>query len=421
MKSSPKSRAWYGRCSGRPPSPSSSASSSSGWTLMPEAPQAGQATFNFKAAITQMVQRNASDLLLKVGRPATIRVNGELVPLDSSPLKPEELKSLAEQIMTPRQVKEFAEHKEADFAIGVPGVGRFRTNVYQQRGTVAFAFRAIPYEVKTIRDLNLPTVLEELGLRPRGLVLVTGVTGSGKSTALAAMINHINTNRRGHINTIQDPIQVLPRANLGHISQREVGNDTLSFNSALRHVLHQAPDVILIGEIRDMETLDTALKAADTGHLVFSTLHTTDATQTVSRVISFFPPHQHDEVRHLLSTALQAVISLRLVPRRDGQGRIPAAEGLINTAAVQENMRDLTKTLSVPDPIAQGSVQYGMLSFDQSLLYWDQQGMISYESALFYASNPSEFALKVSGVESGESRAFGGSTAAAGLRGDIEP
>src|SRR2546425_6968908 len=187
---------------------------------MPDAPQAGQATFNFKAAITQMVQRNASDLLLKVGRPATIRVNGELVPLDSAPLKPEELKSLAEQIMTPRQVKEFAEHKEADFAIGVPGVGRFRTNVYQQRGTVAFAFRAIPYEVKTIRDLNLPQVLEEIGLRPRGLVLVTGVTGSGKSTALAAMINHINTNRRGNLRPRQGPIELPPRDNPAHTSPR---------------------------------------------------------------------------------------------------------------------------------------------------------------------------------------------------------
>ncbi len=387
---------------------------------MPEAHSAA-GTFNFKQAITQMVQRNASDLLLKVGRPATIRVNGELVPLDANALKPEELKSLAEQIMTPRQVKEFAEHKEADFAIGVPGVGRFRTNVYQQRGTVAFAFRAIPYEVKTIRDLNLPQVLEEIALRPRGLVLITGVTGSGKSTALAAMINHINSNRRVNIITIEDPIEFLHRDNLSNISQREVGNDTLSFNAALRHVLRQAPDVILIGEIRDMETLDTALKAADTGHLVFSTLHTTDATQTVNRVISFFPPHQHDEVRHLLSTALQGVISLRLVPRRDGKGRIPAAEILINTAAVQENMRDLTKTLNIPDLIAQGSVQYGMQSFDQSLFYWYQEGMISYESAIFFATNPSEFALKVSGVESGESRAFGGSTAAAGQRGDIEP
>ncbi len=264
-------------------------------------------------------------------------------------------------------------------------------------------------------------MLEELGLRPRGLVLVTGVTGSGKSTALAAMINHINTNRRVNIITIEDPIEFLHRDNLANISQREVGNDTLSFNAALRHVLRQAPDVILIGEIRDMETLDTALKAADTGHLVFSTLHTTDATQTINRVISFFPPHQHDEVRHLLSTALQAIVSLRLVPRKDGKGRVPAAEVLINTAAVQENMRDLTKSLSIPDLIAQGSVQYGMQSFDQSLMYWYQQGTVSYESAIFYATNPSEFALKVSGVDSGESQAFGGTTAAAGLRGDITP
>jgi twitching motility protein PilT len=388
---------------------------------MPDAPKPGQSTFNFKAAITQMVQKNASDLLLKVGRPATIRVNGELLSLDQSPLKPEELKSLAEQIMTPRQVKEFAEHKEADFAIGVPGVGRFRTNVYQQRGTVAFAFRSIPYEVKNIKDLNLPSVLEEIGLRPRGLVLVTGVTGSGKSTALAALINHINMNRRVNIITIEDPIEFLHRDNLANISQREVGNDTLSFNAALRHVLRQAPDVILIGEIRDMETLDTALKAADTGHLVFSTLHTTDATQTINRVISFFPPHQHDEVRHLLSTALQAIISLRLVPRADGNGRVPASEILINTAAVQENMRDLTKSLMIPDLIAQGSVQYGMQSFDQALFHWYRQGVISYESAVFYATNPSEFALKVSGVDSGDSRAFGGSTTAVGSRGDLQP
>ncbi len=381
---------------------------------MPDAAHGNPPPFNFKAAITQMVQRNGSDLLLKVGRPATIRVNGDLVALETQPLKPEELKSLAEQIMTPRQVKEFAEHKEADFAIGVPGVGRFRTNVYQQRGTVAFAFRAIPYEVKTCRELNLPPVLEEIALRPRGLVLVTGVTGSGKSTCLAAMINHVNTSRRVNIITIEDPIEFLHRDNAANISQREVGNDTLSFGSALRHVLRQDPDVILIGEIRDMETLDTALKAADTGHLVFSTLHTTDATQTINRVISFFPPHQHDEVRHLLSTAMQAVVSLRLVPRKDAKGRVPAAEVLINTAAVAENIRDLTKSLSIPDLIAEGSIQYGMQSFDQSLFQWYQQGVISYESAIFYATNPSEFALKVSGVDAAGSK-LGSAGASAGV------
>jgi len=353
-----------------------------------------------------MVQRNGSDLLLKVGRPPTIRVNGELAGLEMQPLKPEELKLLAEQIMTPRQVKEFSEQKEADFAIGVPGVGRFRTNIYQQRGTLAFAFRAIPYEVKTIEELGLPKVLQEIALKPRGLVLVTGITGSGKSTCLSAMINHVNHNRRVNVITIEDPIEFLHRDVNANISQREVGSDTLSFGSALRHVLRQDPDVILIGEIRDMETLDTALKAADTGHLVFSTLHTTDATQTINRVISFYPPHQHQEIRSLLSTALAAVICLRLVPRKDGKGRVAAAEVLINTAAVADNIRDLEKALNIPDLIAEGTVSYGMQSFDQSLMKWYKADVVSYESALFYSSNPSEFALRASGIDSASDRTF---------------
>jgi twitching motility protein PilT len=372
---------------------------------MADAPAAA-APFNFKQAISQMVQRNGSDLLLKVGRAPTVRLNGELVSLEVAPLKPEDLKLLAEQIMTPRQVKEFAERKEADFAIGVPGVGRFRTNIYQQRGTLAFAFRAIPYEVKTIRELYLPPVLEEIALRPRGLVRVTGITGSGKSTALAALINHVNQHRRANVITIEDPIEFLHRDHLANISQREVGTDTLSFAAALRHVLRQDPDIILVGEIRDMETLDTALKAADTGHLVFSTLHTTDATQTINRVISFYPPHQHQEIRSLLSTALQAVVSLRLVPRADGRGRVPAAEILINTAAVADNIRDIERALNIPDLIAEGTVSYGMQSFDQSLMKWYKDGAISYESALFYSSNPSEFALRVSGIDSASDRTF---------------
>ena len=369
-------------------------------------PAAVQAPFNFKQAISLMVQRNGSDLLLKVGRPPTVRVNGDLMGLEMQPLKPEDLKLLAEQIMTPRQVKEFAEKKEADFAIGVPGVGRFRTNIYQQRGTLAFAFRAIPYEVKTIRELMLPEILEEIAIRPRGLVLVTGVTGSGKSTSLAAMINHVNQHRRVNIITIEDPIEFLHRDVMANISQREVGSDTLSFATALRHVLRQDPDVILIGEIRDIETLDTALKAADTGHLVFSTLHTTDATQSINRVISFYPPHQHQEVRSLLSTALQAVVCLRLVPRKDGKGRVAAAEVLINSAAVADNIRDIEKALNIPDLIAEGTQAYGMQSFDQSLMRWYKEGIVAYESALFYSSNPSEFALRASGISSASDRTF---------------
>jgi twitching motility protein PilT len=390
----------------------------------PAAPAAGAPTapagpaFNFKTAISQMVQRGGSDLLLKVGRPPTIRLNGDLTPLEMPPMKPEELKTLAEQIMTPRQVKEFAERKEADFAIGVPGVGRFRTNVYQQRGTLAFAFRAIPYEVKTVRELKLPEILEEIAVKPRGLVLVTGVTGSGKSTALAAMINHVNTSERVNIITIEDPIEFLHRDQQSNISQREVGTDTLSFGSALKSVLRQDPDVILIGEIRDKETLDTALKAADTGHLVFSTLHTTDATQTISRVISFYPPHEHAEVRSLLSTALAAVVCLRLVPKKDGTGRVPMCEVLINTAAVADNIRDMEKALAIPDLIAEGTVSYGMQSFDQSLMFWYQQGAVSYESALFYASNPNEFALRASGIGSASDRTFSGDAGSGGGMGE---
>jgi twitching motility protein PilT len=364
------------------------------------------APFNFKAAISQMVQRNASDLHLKVGRPPTVRVHGELFALPMMPVRPEELKQLAEQVMTPRQIKEFAERKEADFAIGVPGVGRFRTNIYQQRGTLAFALRVIPYEVASIRELNLPEVLESVAMKPRGLVLVTGVTGSGKSTALSAMIDHINKHCRVNVITIEDPIEFLHRDAMAHIAQREVGSDTLSFSNALRHVLRQDPDVILLGEIRDIETLDTALKAADTGHLVLSTLHTTDATQTISRILSFYPPHQQGEVRSLLSTALAAIICLRLVPRADGRGRVPACEILINTAAVAENIRSMEKSLNIPDLISDGSVSYRMQSFDQSLMSWYKSGVISYEAALHYATNPSEFGLRAAGVTTASDRTF---------------
>ncbi|HVZ76610.1 MAG TPA: type IV pilus twitching motility protein PilT [Gemmatimonadaceae bacterium] len=365
---------------------------------VPAAGGAPAPAFNFKGVLEQMIRRNGSDLHLKVGRPPTLRVNGDLEPLDQPPMRPEDLKALAEQLMTPRQVKQFADEKECDFAIGVPGIGRFRVNVYQQRGSLCFAMRSIPYQARTIEELNLPPVLKEIALKPRGLVLVTGITGSGKSTALAAMIQHINEHRKANVITIEDPIEFLHRDINCHINQREVGTDTATFAQALRRVLRQDPDVILIGEIRDLETLDTALKAADTGHLVFSTLHTTDATQTINRVLSFYPPHQQAEVRFSLASALQAVVSLRLVPRADKPGRIPAAEILINTATVRDQIRDMTKLLNIPDLIKEGTVQYGMQSFDQSLMQHYTRGIISYESALFYATSPSEFALRVQGV-----------------------
>jgi twitching motility protein PilT len=354
--------------------------------------------FNFKIVLQQLVQRGASDLHLKVGRPPTLRLHGELTPLDMPALRPEDLKLLAEQLMTPRQVKEFTDNKECDFAIGVPGIGRFRCNVYQQRGSLCYAMRAIPYQARTLEELNLPKVLGDIALRPRGLVLVTGITGSGKSTALAAMIQHLNEQRHANVITIEDPIEFLHRDINCHINQREVGTDTATFAQALRRVLRQDPDVILIGEIRDLETLDTALQAADTGHLVFSTLHTTDATQTINRVLSFYPPHQQAEVRFSLASALQAVVSMRLVPRSDKPGRIPACEVLINTQTVRDQIRDMDKTLNIPDLIREGTVQYGMQSFDQSIMAWYTQGIISYESAVFFATSPSEFALRVQGV-----------------------
>jgi twitching motility protein PilT len=354
--------------------------------------------YNYKLVLQQAVQMGASDLHLKVGRAPMARLNGELSPLELPPLKPEDLKSIGEQICPPKQKREFDAEKEADFAIGVPGIGRFRVNMYQQRGTIAFVFRAIAFQAASIKDLHLPPVLEQIAMKPRGLVLVTGITGSGKSTALASMIQFVNESRHANIITIEDPIEFLHRDINCNINQREVGLDTSSFSAALRRVLRQDPDIILIGEIRDLETLEIALKAADTGHMVFSTLHTTDATQTINRVLSFYPPHQQADVRFSLSTALNAVVSLRLVPRSDRPGRVPACEVLINTAAVQDNIRDMNKSLNIPDLIKEGTVQYGMQSFDQSLMGWYSKGVISYENALLFSTNPSEFALKVQGI-----------------------
>ncbi|HSU15735.1 type IV pilus twitching motility protein PilT [Longimicrobium sp.] len=370
-------------------------------------PAAGR-EFNLREALEELVRRGGSDLHLKVGRPPVVRVNGDLQETPLAVLRPEDIKRCAEQTLSPKQREVFAERKEIDFAIGVQGLGRFRTNIFQQRGTLGMAFRAIPVDVPSLETLELPAALEEIAQLPRGLVLVTGITGSGKSTTLAAMIRKLNEQRAVNIVTIEDPIEFLHRDIKSMISQREVGADTLSFHDALRHVLRQDPDVIMLGEIRDRPSMETVLKAADTGHMVMSTLHTTDAAQTINRIISFFPPHQHAEIRQVLANALKAIVSLRLIPRADKPGRVPAAEVLVNTATISELIRKGDDLVTIPDHIAEGRVQYGMQTFDQSLLELYSKGWISYAWAMHYASNPSEFALRVSGVSPGEQEVWQG-------------
>uniref|UniRef100_A0A7C6EJV1 PilT/PilU family type 4a pilus ATPase n=1 Tax=candidate division WOR-3 bacterium TaxID=2052148 RepID=A0A7C6EJV1_UNCW3 len=360
-----------------------------------------------KTLLEKMMKVNASDLHLKAGAPPVFRIDGRLVIEKSESLTPEVLKTMAYQIMTPSQQQTFERMKEMDFAIGVRGVGRFRVNIFLQRGSIAIAMRAIPMSVKRIDELNLPPILKEVSLKPRGLILVTGTTGSGKSTTLAAMIEHINENISKHIITIEDPIEYLFRDNLSVINQREVLMDTISFSIALRHILRQDPDVILIGEIRDRETMDVALKAADTGHLVMSTLHTLNATETINRIISFYPPHQHQHIRVLLAATLVGVVSLRLLPRADGKGRIPAVEILIATPTIKEYLLDPVKTLLIQSAIEEGYGQYGMQTFDQSIFRLYKDGLISYDDAIQAVSNPDEFKLRLVGIEATAERGWG--------------
>jgi twitching motility protein PilT len=341
----------------------------------------------------------ASDIHLKAGLPPMFRVDGSLVPLkDGKRLPPEEVARMAFGIMNEYQRERFKGSNEVDLAYGVPGLGRFRVNVFQQRGTVGAVLRVIPFKVMTIKDLMLPPVLEKIALDERGLVLVTGTTGSGKSTTLAAMIDHINANETNHIMTIEDPIEFLIRDKRSIVNQREVGVDTMSFSQALKSALRQDPDVILVGEMRDLETIETALTAAETGHLVMSTLHTLDATETINRIVSVFPPYQQKQVRLQLGSVLKAVISQRLVPRADGKGRVAAVEVLKATARVKELIEDKDRTKEIPDAIAQGHQTYGTQTFDQSLMQLVRQGLISYDEAYRQASNPDDFALRFSGI-----------------------
>jgi twitching motility protein PilT len=327
------------------------------------------------------------------------RVDGSLVPLkDARRLPPEEISRMAFGIMNDYQKEKFKAQNELDLAYGVPGLGRFRVNVFQQRGTIGVVLRVIPFKISTIEQLLLPKVLEKIAAEQRGLILVTGTTGSGKSTTLAAMVDHINSNETCHIMTIEDPIEFLIRDKRSIVNQREVGVDTLSFAQALKSALRQDPDVILVGEMRDLETIETALTAAETGHLVLSTLHTLDATETIARIVSAFPPHQQKQVRLQLGSVLRGVVSQRLVPRADGKGRVAAVEVLVVNGRVREMIEDKDRTKEIPQAVSQSYTTYGMQTFDQSLMMLFKQNIITYEEALRQCSNPDDFALRVSGI-----------------------
>lgn len=345
----------------------------------------------------------ASDLHLKVGSFPVMRIGGELRPIADAPrLKPEDTLDMAFAMMSNRQKQRFKEVSEVDIGYGVSGLGRFRANIFQQRGTVSIVLRVIPDQTRSTAELGLPPVIDRIAEERRGLILVTGATGCGKSTTLAAIIDRINAHRSGHIVTIEDPIEFLHRDKLSFVTQREVEVDTRSFSEALRGALRQDPDVILVGEMRDHETIETALTAAETGHLVLSTLHTLDATETVMRIVSAFPSHQQKSVRIQLAGILKAVISMRLVRAAKGAGRVAAVEVMLSTALIRDYIINETKTSLIREAIAAGASQYAMQTFDQSLFHLLQSGLISMEEALHNASNPDEFKMRTAGILSSE-------------------
>src|ERR1700682_3443355 len=345
----------------------------------------------------------ASDLHLKVGSFPVMRIGGELHPIVEAPkLLPEDTLDMAFSMMSNRQKQKLKEVSEVDIAYSVKGLGRFRANIFQQRGSVSIVLRVMPDQSRGTAALGLPPVIDKIAEERRGLILVTGATGSGKSTTLAAMIDRVNSTRSGHIVTIEDPIEFLHRDKKAFVTQREVDVDTRSFAEALRGALRQDPDVILVGEMRDYETIKTALTAAETGHLVLSTLHTLDATETVMRIVSSFPSHQQKSVRIPLDGILKAVISMRLVRAAKGAGRVPAVEVMVSTALIRDYIINEEKTYLMREAIAAGTSQYGMQTFDQSLFHLFQSGLISMEEALHNASNTDEFRMRVSGILSAE-------------------
>ena len=346
-------------------------------------------------------ENKASDLHLKVGNYPYNRVDGELNPLTQFPrISSEDMLNMAFSMMSNRQKQKFKEETELDMAYGVAGLGRFRVNVFQQRGNVGMVLRVIPTKIRTLEELFLPKIIDKICEERRGMVLVTGTTGSGKSTTLAAMIDRINSMRTDHIITIEDPIEFLHRDKKGFVNQREIGVDTARFSTALRASLREDPDLILVGEMRDLETIGTALLAAETGHMVFSTLHTLDATETIQRIIAVFPPPEQKQIRLQLASTLKAIVSQRLVRKSDGIGRVPAVEVLIATEFIRDCIINPDKTRMIHDSIAGGVTAYGMQTFDQSLYDLYKQGLITLEEALIRASNPDEFKLRIQGISS---------------------
>jgi twitching motility protein PilT len=347
------------------------------------------------------LERKASDIHLKVGGVPYLRVDGELRPLNECPrLTAEDMLTMAFSMMSNKSKQKFKDSSETDFAYGLSGMGRFRCNVFQQRGNVGMVLRVVPTKIRNTDELHMPKVIDTICEERRGLILVTGTTGSGKSTTLAAMVDRINSLRTDHIITIEDPIEFLHRDKKGIVNQREVDVDTATFGSALRAALRQDPDVILVGEMRDLETIQTALLAAETGHLVLSTLHTLDATETVQRVITVFPQEQQKQIRLQLASVLKAVVSQRLVRKSDNVGRVPAVEVLISTAFIRDCIINPDKTAQTREAIAMGGSQYGMQTFDQSLYDLWSRKLITYETALQTASNPDEFKLRAQGISS---------------------
>ncbi|MDX1765180.1 MAG: type IV pilus twitching motility protein PilT [bacterium] len=347
------------------------------------------------------IERMASDIHFKAGSPPVLRIDGELTPMiEQKRLTSEDTLAIAFSMMNNYQKQKFKASNEVDMAYSVAGLGRFRVNVFQQRNTVALVMRVIPHKILKIDELTLPPVVAELALRPRGMVLVTGTTGSGKSTTLASMIDHINSLHTSHVMTIEDPIEFLHRDKKSIVNQREIGSDTHEFGHALRSSLRQDPDVILVGEMRDHETIETALMAAETGHFVMSTLHTLDATETVNRIVGVFPPHQQKQIRIQLAGVIKGIISQRLVVRADGKGRIPAVEVMVATNLIREYIVDENKTKLIGDAIAAGRSHYGSQTFDQSLMDLYQRDLITYEEALKRSTNPDDFALKARGIQS---------------------